>query len=117
MMEILAPTQAVSLDEPSAVKALAALAQAQRLRVFRALVVAGPGGLTPGVMAEQLAVAPSALSFHLKELAHSGLVSSEPRGRNLIYRADIGHMNALLTYLTEHCCEGQACSPAATAVC
>jgi ArsR family transcriptional regulator, arsenate/arsenite/antimonite-responsive transcriptional repressor len=99
----------VSLDEAATVKALAALAQAQRLRAFRALVVAGPDGLTPGVMAEQLGIAPSALSFHLKELAHSGLVTSEPRGRNLIYRADIAQMNALLAYLTEHCCEGQAC--------
>jgi ArsR family transcriptional regulator, arsenate/arsenite/antimonite-responsive transcriptional repressor len=101
----------ISLDETSAVKALAALAQAQRLRAFRALVVAGGDGLTPGVMAEQLGIAPSALSFHLKELAHSGLVSSEPRGRNLIYRADIAQMNALLAYLTEHCCEGQVCGP------
>ena len=117
MMEISALTEIASLDESSAVKALAALAQAHRLRVFRALVVAGPDGLTPGVMAEQLGVAPSALSFHLKELAHSGLVSSEPRGRNLIYRANIAHMNALLAYLTEHCCEGQACSPAANVVC
>jgi ArsR family transcriptional regulator, arsenate/arsenite/antimonite-responsive transcriptional repressor len=101
----------ISLDETSAVKALAALAQAQRLRAFRALVVAGLDGLTPGVMAEQLGIAPSALSFHLKELAHSGLISSEPRGRNLIYRADIAQMNALLAYLTEHCCEGQVCGP------
>ena len=116
-MEISIPTELVLLDELSAIKALAALAQAQRLRVFRTLVVAGPAGLTPGVMAEQLAVAPSALSFHLKELAHSGLVSSEPRGRNLIYRAEIAHMNALLAYLTEHCCEGQACSPAASVSC
>ncbi|MEC5212172.1 ArsR family transcriptional regulator [Polaromonas sp. CG_9.5] len=116
-METTTPTQLPSLDESAAVKALAALAQAQRLRVFRALVVAGPDGLTPGVMAEQLAVAPSALSFHLKELAHSGLVSSEPRGRNLIYRADIGQMNALLAYLTEHCCEGKACGVVAAAVC
>ncbi len=98
-----------TLDETTAVKALAALAQAQRLRAFRALVVAGPDGLTPGVMAEQLGVAPSALSFHLKELAHSGLVSSEARGRNLIYRADFAQMTALLGYLTEHCCEGGAC--------
>ncbi len=113
-METLTPLEVLPLDEPSAVKALAALAQAQRLRVFRALVVAGTDGLTPGVMAEQLGVAPSALSFHLKELAHSGLVSSEPRGRNLIYRASIGHMNALLAYLTAHCCEGQTCSPAAS---
>ena len=116
-METITQTELALLDELSAVKALAALAQAQRLRVFRALVVAGPVGLTPGVMAEQLAVAPSALSFHLKELLHSGLVSSEPRGRNLIYRAEIAHMNALLAYLTEHCCEGQACSPAASVAC
>ena len=97
------------LDEAAAVKALAALAQPQRLRAFRALVVAGPDGLTPGVMAERLGVAPSALSFHLKELAYSGLVSSEARGRNLIYRASFGHMKAVLGYLTEHCCQGQAC--------
>ena len=106
-----------ALDETAAVKALAALAQAQRLRAFRALVVAGPDGLTPGVMAEQLGVAPSALSFHLKELAHSGLVTSEARGRNLIYRAEFDHMNALLAYLTEHCCEGQTCDTSAQAVC
>ena len=115
-METIYPTEHALLDELSAVKALAALAQAQRLRVFRALVMAGPAGLTPGVMAEQLAVAPSALSFHLKELVHSGLVSSEPRGRNLIYRACITQMNALLAYLTEHCCEGQACSATAAQV-
>ena len=107
------------LDEAAAVKALAALAQPQRPRAFRALVVAGPDGLTPGVMAEQLGVAPSALSFHLKELAHSGLVSSQARGRNLIYRARFDHMNALLGYLTAHCCQGQPCdaSDASDAAC
>jgi ArsR family transcriptional regulator len=105
------------LDEAAAVKALAALAQAQRLRTFRALVVAGPDGLTPGVIAEQLEVAPSALSFHLKELAHSGLVSSEPRGRNLIYRANFGQMVALMNYMTEHCCQGEACEAADSASC
>ena len=101
--------ESTSLDETSAVRALAALAQAQRLRTFRALVVAGPAGLTPGAIAEKLEVAPSALSFHLKELAHSGLVSSEPRGRNLIYRANFEQMTALLGYLTEHCCQGESC--------
>jgi len=96
-------------DESTAVRALAALAQAQRLRAFRALVVAGAEGLTPGAIAEKLEVAPSALSFHLKELTHAGLVSSEPRGRNLIYRANFKQMNGLLGYLTEHCCQGEAC--------
>ena len=116
-MKISAGIKDVSLDEVTAVKALAALAQAQRLRIFRALVVAGPDGMTPGAMSEQLAAAPSALSFHLKELLYSGLVSSEPRGRNLIYRANIGRMNALLAYLTEHCCEGQDCGVGKAAAC
>ena len=101
--------QSEVLAEASAVKALAALAQAQRLRCFRGLVVVGQSGMTPGTMAEGLGIAPSALSFHLKELVHAGLISSEARGRNLIYRANFGHMNALLGYLTEHCCEGQSC--------
>lgn len=99
----------LTLSEPVAVKALQALAQAQRLRAFRALVAAGPEGLTPGAMADALGLAPSGLSFHLKELAHAGLVTSEPRGRHLIYRAQFGQMNALLAYLTEHCCQGQPC--------
>ncbi len=95
--------------ESEALRSLAALAQAQRLRAFRALVVAGPEGLTPGAMAEQLGVSPSALSFHLKELAHADLVSVEPQGRHLIYRAQFDRMNGLLAYLTEHCCAGQPC--------
>lgn len=98
-----------AFDEPQALKALTALAQAQRLRAFKALVVAGPEGLTPGTLAQQLDSAPSALSFHLKELAHSGLVDIEQRGRNLIYRANFGHMNGLLAYMTMHCCQGEAC--------
>ena len=107
--------QTYLMDEASAVKALAALAQSQRLRAFRALVAAGPNGLTPGVMAAQLCVEPSALSFHLKELSHSGLVSAEARGRNLIYRASFDHMSALLGYLTAHCCQGNACEASSLA--
>lgn len=105
------------IDEATAVKALAALAQAQRLRTFRALVVAGPAGLTPGAIGAMLGVTPSALSFHLKELAHSGLVSSEPRGRNLIYRANFDHMLELMNYMTKHCCQGQTCEVTDTASC
>ena len=117
-MEAIDQTLIVKLmDEPAAVKALAALAQGQRLRAFRALVVAGPNGLTPGAMAAQLGVAPSALSFHLKELSHAGMVSSEARGRNLIYRASFGQMSALLAYLTEHCCQGEPCDASALADC
>ncbi|QVQ28212.1 ArsR/SmtB family transcription factor [Achromobacter deleyi] len=97
------------MNEDQAVSALNALAHAQRLRVFRALVVAGLAGLTPSVLADQLGVARNTLSFHLKELAHAGLVTVEQQGRNLIYRADFSRMNGLLGYLTEHCCQGAPC--------
>ncbi|APX74434.1 Uncharacterized protein conserved in archaea [Achromobacter insolitus] len=97
------------MHEDQAVSALSALAHAQRLRVFRALVVAGLGGLTPSVVADQLGIARNALSFHLKELARAGLVSVEQQGRNLIYRADFSRMNGLLGYLTKHCCQGTPC--------
>jgi ArsR family transcriptional regulator, arsenate/arsenite/antimonite-responsive transcriptional repressor len=99
----------ILLDEVAAVKALAALAHTHRLRIFRALVVAGKAGLTPGILSAQLDVAASALSFHLKELAYSEMVSVEHQGRNMIYRANFQQMNRLLGYLTEHCCEGMPC--------
>lgn len=98
------------MEENDVVRSLAALAQPVRLRVFRALVVAGPLGLTPGSLSEQLQVPPTSLSFHLKELMHASLVSQERDGRHLIYRAAFDHMTGLLSYLTEHCCQGQSCS-------
>lgn len=104
------------MEEAHIVRSLAALAQEVRLRVFRALVVAGQDGLTPGTLAAQLNVAPNTLSFHLKELVHSGLVHQERQGRNLIYRASFDTMNGLLSYLTENCCRGAEClSPSSTA--
>lgn len=106
-----------TVQESQTLSALAALAQVQRLRAFRELVMAGQEGLTPGTLAERLAVAPSALSFHLKELAQADLVSAEPKGRHLIYRARFDRMNALLGYLTEHCCAGQACEVPVDAGC
>lgn len=80
-----------------------------RLRIFRALVVAGPQGLTPGVMAERLETANTTLSFHLKQLTHSGLVTQERASRNLVYSAVYGRMNELLAFMTQNCCEGAAC--------
>ncbi len=97
------------MEEQDVVKALAALAQESRLRVFRTLVVAGPLGLTPGALSEELGVAATTLSFHLKELMHAGLVSQRRDGRNLIYRAAYERMNEVLAYLTAHCCQGKDC--------
>lgn len=98
------------VPEAQVVEALVALAQGQRLRAFRALVVAGAEGLTPSALSALLALAPSALSFHLKTLSHAGLVSTQASGRNLIYRAEFARMNDLLTYLTQDCCQGQSCA-------
>lgn len=97
------------LDESHAINALAALSQPSRLRAFRALVVAGGEGLTAGALAQQLDMPPSSLSFHLKELTNAGLIQSEQQGRFLLYRAQFAQMNALIAYLTEHCCQGQDC--------
>jgi len=94
-----------SMDERAAVVALAALAQGMRLRIFRALVGAGPQGLTPSALSATLDVPASTLSFHLKELMHAGLASQERDGRHLIYRPEISQMSALLSYLTAHCCQ------------
>ena len=97
------------MEENDVVRSLAALAQPVRLRVFRALVVAGPEGLTPGALCEALTVPATSLSFHLKELTYSGLVTQERQGRHLVYRAEFSRMQGLLSYLTDNCCEGQAC--------
>ena len=97
------------MKEDDAVRSLAALAQGSRLRVFRTLVIAGTTGMTPGALTEALDLPGTSLSFHLKELTHAGLVSQERQGRNLIYRASFDQMNALLAYLTENCCQGEAC--------
>jgi DNA-binding transcriptional ArsR family regulator len=104
------------MDESAVIKALAALAQPVRLQVFRALVVAGGRGMTPGTMAEGLGIAPNALSFHLKELTHAGLVTPERASRNIIYRAAFEQMNSVLGYLTENCCQGAACAAGEPAV-
>lgn len=103
------------MNESQAVSALAALAHPVRLQVFRALVAAGHEGLTPGVLHQQMGIPATTLSFHLKELSNARLTTSERSSRNLVYRAAYEHMNSLLGYLTENCCEGAACATVETA--
>ena len=105
------------MDEKDVVKALAALAQASRLQIFRTLVVAGQAGVTPGALADALGMPAATLSFHLKELLHAGLVSQERKGRHLIYRAAYARMNDVLSYLTDNCCQGQPCLDEAAIFC
>jgi DNA-binding transcriptional ArsR family regulator len=99
------------MQTKSALAALSALAQESRLNVFRLLVQTGPAGLAASKIAEQLDIAPSSLSFHLKELSHAGLIESRQEGRFIIYSANFDTMNGLLTYLTDNCCGGQSCAP------
>ena len=103
------------MQEEQVVKALGALAQPLRLQIFRALVVVGPRGLTPSAIVDALGLPAATLSFHLKELAASGLVTQQRFGRHLVYRAAYDRMNALLGYLTENCCEGTQCAVDETA--
>ena len=97
------------MEERDVIQSLAALAHPLRLQIFRALVVTGRQGLTPSVMQEALDVPATTLSFHLKELASAGLVTQERASRNIIYRAAYERMNGVLGYLTENCCQGEAC--------
>lgn len=100
------------MDTKDVLVALAAIAQESRLAVFRLLVQVGPDGMAASKIAEHLDVAPSSLSFHLKELAHARLITSRAEGRFVIYSADVAVMNGLIGYLTENCCGGIPCGPA-----
>src|SRR5215472_5434144 len=101
------------MESNSAVEALAALAQDSRLQLYRLLVQAGPEGLAASDLAERLGIPPNTLSFHLKTLSHAGLVIARPEGRFIYYSANYEQMNALLGFLTENCCGGRSCAPAA----
>jgi DNA-binding transcriptional ArsR family regulator len=104
------------MEQSDAIAALAALAQENRLDVFRLLVQAGPEGMPAGNVASALKLAPNTLTFHFDKLRHAGLVTVRREGRLMIYAAQYDAMNGLVAYLTENCCGGGAgqliCKPA-----
>src|SRR5262252_9631664 len=100
------------MEKSVAVAALSALAQENRLDVFRLLVQAGPEGMAAGGVAEALDLAPNTLTFHFDRLRMAGLVTVRREGRSMIYAAQFEKMNALLSFLTENCCGGAPCTPA-----
>jgi DNA-binding transcriptional ArsR family regulator len=100
------------VETKNALAALNAMAQESRLAVFRLLVQAGPDGMAASKIGEQLGIAPSSLSFHLKELSHAELLTQKQDGRFVIYAANFGTMNALIGFLTANCCTSVACGPA-----
>jgi ArsR family transcriptional regulator len=103
------------MEQTNAVEALAALAQDNRLDVYRLLVRAGPQGLPAGNIASELKLAPNTLTFHFDRLRQAGLITVRRDGRSMIYAARFDAMNELIAYLTENCCGGQPeqCAPAA----
>ena len=103
------------METSNAVAALAALAQDNRLDIFRLLVQAGPDGMAAGRVAEKLGLAPNTLTFHFDRLRGAGLVTVRRDGRSMIYAARFETMNNLLAFLTENCCQGAPCAPEAHA--
>jgi DNA-binding transcriptional ArsR family regulator len=101
------------METKQAVEALGALAQDTRLAIFRLLVQAGAEGKAAGQIGEALALPPATLSFHLTGLTRAGLAQSRQDGRFVIYTANFENMNALVAFLTENCCGGAVCAPAA----
>ncbi len=99
------------MENTSIVAALSAIAQESRLNIFRILVQAGPAGMAAGKISTASGIAPSSLSFHLKELAHAQMVIAKQEGRFVYYSANFTTMNTLIAYLTENCCGGNPCSP------
>jgi ArsR family transcriptional regulator, arsenate/arsenite/antimonite-responsive transcriptional repressor len=95
------------------ISALAALAHEHRLAIYRLLVQTGPEGMAAGEISEAMGIAPSSLSFHLALLNRAGLIAQRRESRSLIYSADFARMNALVGFLTENCCGGRPCAPAA----
>jgi len=102
------------MEKSDAVAALAALAQDNRLDVFRLLVQVGHEGMPAGQVADRLDLAPNTLTFHFDRLRSAGLVTVRREGRSMIYAARYEAMNALLGFLTDNCCQGepQKCTPA-----
>lgn len=101
------------MESTIAVQALSALAQDSRLAVYRLLVEVGPDGLPATVIAERLGIPSNTLSFHVKALSQADLVSARHEGRFIYYSANFERMNALVGFLTENCCGGRPCAPAA----
>ena len=101
------------METIDAVAALAALAQENRLDIFRLLVEAGPDGMAAGRVAEKLGLAPNTLTFHFDRLRTAGLVTVRRDGRSMIYAASFEAMNGLVSFLTENCCQGSlaGCGP------
>lgn len=88
----------------SIASAFTALGQSTRLDLIQALLAAGSTGMPAGDIANQLGIAPSTLSFHLRALEQAELVVVKRYGRSLVYAAHMARLRDLLVFLAEACC-------------
>lgn len=99
------------METLTAAELLAALGHESRLAIFRRLVEAGPDGMNASAIGEQLALPPATLSFHLAHLSRVGLIRGQRESRFIRYSAEFATMDTLIAFLTQNCCQGQACLP------
>lgn len=95
------------MDETTAVRALAALAHAHRLAIFRTLIQAGPSGLAAGEVARAVGIGATSLSFHMKELERAGLTRSWRVGRFVRSSVEVEAVRRLFGFLVDDCCQGR----------
>jgi len=105
----------MKIEEAQALDAFGALSQETRLKMVRALVVAGPEGLAAGAVGESVGASSSSASFHLSHLERAGLVQSRREARSIIYSANYDGLAGLVEFLMRDCCQGhpEVCVPAA----
>lgn len=109
-----APATSISMKIETAARQLEALGNPTRLRIYRALVRAGSGGLAVGQVQDRIGLPASTLSHHLKRLVDQDLIRQERAGTSLICHAEYPAMTALLGFLADECCADQGCAPART---
>jgi len=93
-----------------AASTFAALGSEQRITVLRALVRAGPAGLTIGTLSERTGIKGATLTHHVKTLAATRLVRQEKHGRSMLcMAADFDEIRGLMAALLSECCAD--CTP------
>lgn len=97
------------MEQADVLKVFQSLAAKQRLDIFCRLVQAGPKGMVAGELARDFGIPATNLSFHLRSMLAAGIVSVEPEGRFLRYRADVARMMTMLAFIAQHCAAGAAC--------
>ncbi|MFW8637427.1 ArsR/SmtB family transcription factor [Cribrihabitans pelagius] len=96
------------MNQLPAINAFGALAHDTRLSVFRLLVQRGPAGTPAMEIGRLLELKPSTVSGHLAVLKRAGLVTAQRNHREILYAPRFAAVNALVRFLLQDCCGGDA---------